>query len=180
MSINDYGALLSIDGIFINKFSSRFMRTPRTVPDHGYYKGAPRDIYDNYMIYAGQNKLYGLWVLIYGTEITVIYDCQFVDIIDASDDFSYIENGGTYQYSEHTRKEDIDIELYLERLCQDTVEDRFFLAFKATDQNGNNHNFSIIFGLGITPEEDSWLKNLENPLYNFTEDEKKEIKEWFA
>lgn len=179
MPINDYGALLSVDGVFVNKFSSRFMNTPRTVPDHGFYKGAPRDIFDNYMVYAGQNKLYGLWVLIYGTEVTVIYDCQFVDIIHASDDFPYLKNGGSYCYQRHTRKEDIDIELYLEPLCPDTTEDRFFLSFYTPDQIGNKHNNVIIFGLGITPEESKWEENLNNETYAFTEAEKTEIRGWF-
>ena len=142
MSINDYGALLIVDGVFVNKFKNRYMSPPTSVPDHGFYIGAPR-------------------------------------VIDASEEFPDLDLARTFQYQRKTRKEDLNIELFLDRLCEDTLEDRFFLSFFATDPGGKKHNYIIIFGYGITPEEFEWERNLNDDTYNFTESEKNEIRRWF-
>jgi hypothetical protein len=177
MGVTDYGALLRVDGKFINMNERRFMVTPRTVPDYGYFKHAPREIEDNYMVYAGNNKLYGFWILVYKTTVDVVFDCQFIESFNCANNFNKLKDGLTIDLKECG-------EMYIETLEKDIrSEDRYKLTAYYWDnmpeKTGKKHIVEIIFGYGIDPNVITMNDNMDEMRVKFTPDEKNEILQWF-
>lgn len=169
------GAILKKNGKFVNRNSgSKFMDAIKQklhVPDYVYYNSAPTDFEGNYYIYAGENKLYGVWVAVYGNRMDIVDDCNIKQRIIFGKD---VLNGEEDDAVIKTKPKNMS-DIYAARLCTDLDTDRWYCSFKI-----GNDDYTIIFGLDITNDEWDWMNQKKSNNSNFMPEEIEEIDLWFA
>lgn len=204
MAMMDYGALLRVDGVFINKNKGMFMDKS----DSGYIcnkviglDGEEMKIDGNYFVYAGDKDL---MMVFYKGIFHAISDGKVINSgynIPFLSETKYL-NGLSSIKITHLSKENV-LEYY-EKLDQDDFEwfKRQYgtkngtiafhrslkksrkVAYKSltgrwlASWGHNNKKYEVIFGYGIEPDEDVW-NQIKNESYGFKGDEIKIIDSWF-
>lgn len=181
---HDYGVLLEENGEFVNRGKGLYMPTPSTVPNYGYLDGEKQSIFNCYMAYIGNDRVFDTWILIDGICIDIVDNCQFTRSFDTEwmlkDENEIDIIGPKYQ-------------LYLTRLTDYKPTERYYMGVKLYRDDKLYKNCRIIFGLGINPNgiEDLnfFSKHYSDPVileyneqlskYHFTNSELRELSDWF-
>lgn len=199
MAFIDYGALLRVNGKFINKNEDMFMDLIyETVTEE---KGNEIQINGNYFVGAGDKDFYLVFyksifhVISNGEIIHTDWDNPFDSEIFYIDNFPNVkvEHIDKNIYSEYSNKLDnYDREFYLNRYgkklgqlkingrCKKSKRSIYNYKtqkYLATwDYNGDK--YEVIFGYGIECNEKSY-NDIKNNSYNYTDIERELIDSWF-
>jgi hypothetical protein len=200
MAMIDYGALLKINGNFINKNKGMFMDMQEAV---GFVLEVARynendfiDINDNFYVYAGSKDLL---LCFYKTYFYVIRNGEIIKKHSGStfnsetlfaDDVhikvKHLDNEWLVDKAETNQdyKEEMSKEKwlrYVKRIGEMNRKrpikyktNRYIASWK---HNGNK--YEVIFGYGIDPNEEVW-NDIKFKSYGFTDKERTIIDEWFA
>lgn len=217
MAMIDYGALLRVDGKFINKNKDMFMESS----DTGYVcetaispSGQEYDIDGNYFVYAGDKKflvvfykgmfkvisnekiILSKWSIPFNSETFFFDGLPNLKVSRLSKYYEYVkdESWGTWQdfvregwigATGNEKLSELDggfkaykrFKKHLKAVARSngyrTRPDRFIAEW-----NYNGHNYEVIFGYGIEPDEEVWNR-IKNGSYGFRQDEIEIIDSWF-
>ena len=206
MAFIDYGALLRVDGVFLNKDKDLFM----DASDTGYVCGAAIDedgnehiIDGNYYVYAGDEKL---MLCFYKGTIVIVSDNKVIKVISptpfAAETYADIPGIDELRIS-HLDKNKYPYDTFkpvyhnwLEILpkkpswkrykifCRLIKYDRrhrrkdYTLRFFAEWDYGSHH-YEVIYGYGIDPDTETWREISGGDSYGFTDTERRIIDGWF-
>ena len=221
MAMIDYGAILRVDGKFINKNCDLFMESS----DTGYIAkdiidtdGIVRDIDGNYFVYAGDEHfcvafykgvykvisdgkvIYANWNMLFNSETHFFDNLPNLKISRLSTyyEIEQAESWGTWE--DYVRENWIDA-TGKEKLSELSDGTKIYKRFKKhakkvayvnkhggyykfrpyrflAEWNYNEHHYEVIFGYRIEPNEEVW-NQIKNDAYDFREDEKQIIENWF-
>ena len=217
MAMIDYGALLRVDGKFINKNKNMFMDSS----DTGYIcekavdeNGEKYDINGNYFVYAGDKNLllvfykgifkvisnekiiFSKWNLPFNSETFFLDGLPNIKVSRLSKYYEYEKDKSLGTWQDFVRERWIDAtgkEKLSELEGGFKAYKRFIKHLKVVarskgyktrpyrfiaEWNYNGHNYEVIFGYGIEPDEKVWNK-IKNQSYDFRQDEIKVIDSWF-
>lgn len=207
MSCIDYGVMLKVNGVFINKNQDFAMEKS----DTGYmcekafskFSNDYLQVQDNFFIYAGDNQflvciykslivfisdekvLNYVWSSPFKTQTLFFDNLPSVTITKLDNDgymdtlFSFDEN--IYCYKSEKEYKKIKLK-WAKTLHQRNKRKNFW--FKRDTQRWlatwehNNNKYEVIFGYGVDNCKDIWEEIKDNS-YHFTEKEKRIINEWF-
>lgn len=210
MAVIDYGALLRVDGKFINKNKDLFMETS----DTGY---TPPEKIQDYFVYAGDKNLLlafykGIIAAVKGeVYLFNIYNSPFISQtvkventevkISHLDSMIYCDNwfkNEIIPWKEHVKRSWIgatgkeklsDLENGKREFVKYRRRLKKAIRFKGYHYRTNrwiaewNHagrHYEVIFGYGIDPDEDVWNHIKNDKNYGFTNVEIETINQWFA
>lgn len=208
MAMIDYGAILRVDGKFVNKNKCLFME----VSDAEYEP--PEEVYDpkynatirikgNYFVYAGDENF-----------LVCFYKCYLCAVSKNKIIFDYWGDNFSHQFILPNEKiikvEHLDNNYLKDKLSDDDLYEiatkyrnngktkqlkslqRLFKRHYRYNKNPdkyktnryiatwehNSHNYECIFGYGIDPNEECW-EDIKNEHYDFTDIERNIIDGWF-
>ena len=204
MALIDYGALLKVNGKFINKNSDLFMSCSDTgyvCKDVEYLDGAKGYIDGNYFVYAGDENFLiafykGIFCVVHNNKI-IYSDCNSTFISETL----YFEGLPTLKI-EHLDKElineypdppdEYDIEWYYERYGKKKSQLKLYRLAKSRNRIAykvrtfrwlatweyKGKKYEVIFGEGIDTNENVW-NDIKYDHYGFTDVEREIINSWF-
>ncbi len=206
MVLIDYGALLRVDGKFINKNCDVFDEISDTgyICDKALYPedNQEYDIKGNFFVYAGDENFL---VCFYKTQFIVIskekiilweYYHPFLKETFYLDGLSsitieYLEKRKTLYYdpvvlldkdfyiSYYGKKKGIlKYHRLIKRKRRNRKEDKYFTSRFLASWQYNGKKYEVIFGYGIDPNKEIW-DDIRHKLYNFTDKEREIIDSWF-
>lgn len=155
MAIIDYGAILKVNGKFINKNKDLFMEQT----DMGY---EPQNEDVGFVTTGDKNFLLSF----FATNVYIYHNDKMIGWIHESPFISEtIFNGDNLP---NVKIEHLDKNKYLKKYTP---------RWKATWDYKDNH-YEVIFGMGIDPNEKVW-KRIKYNCYDFTDIEREIIDAWF-
>ena len=204
MAFIDYGALLKVDGEFINKNRDIFMNKS----DTGYVCEKAKDdqgdwhsVQGNYFVYAGDKEFL---VVFYKTHCKIISNER---IIYSEWYMPFASETLLFEGLPEITISHLDENLYIRKIKNDNKEEydkgcipqqwyeRYCKRIHRTNKNGglyryrtarwvaqwqhNNHNYKVIWGLGVDPQETVW-DQVKYSDYDFTDIERATIDKWFT
>lgn len=202
MAMIDYGALLRIDGEFVNRDSDLFMDAPEWVPEFAQYPLPDLPYYTatirgNFYVYAGDTDFFLCFYKCYfyvvkdGKIIAAPYAPQAKSQVFYFDDIhvkvSYLDNT-KYFDRECFLPDDWERKNYGERYCIRMAKRVHRLSKKEQNKWRSNrwiaeweyggHKYEVIYGYGVEPNKNVW-DEIKHKSYGFSEKERKIIDEWF-
>lgn len=210
MAIIDYGALLRVDGKFINKNKGLHM----DASDTGYI---PPEKMQDFFVYAGDEKLLLFFLkswMVAAKGDTYIFDLdnspfisQTVKIEDTAVKVSYLDP--TIYYDNWLKRERLPWNEYVKTIWRGAtgeeplsqLEDgkKEYLNYRRrckkaarykgwkyrhkrwiAEWNHAGKHYEVIFGYGIDPDEDVWNHVKNDKNYEFTNVEIETINKWFT
>lgn len=199
MSMIDYGALLKVNGKFINKNKDMFMDMQEAVgfilEKATYPKWKDININGNFYVYAGSEDLL---LCFYKTYFYVIKNGNIVRVY-AGNDF---KSESLFVGNVIIKVEHLDNDLLIDKAEVDKYYKEVLLKkqwFRYVKRIGeinrkkplkyktqryiasweyNNNKYEVIFGYGVDPNEEIW-EDIKNKSYDFTDKERNIIDKWF-
>jgi len=208
MSMIDYGALLRVDGKFINR-NQMFMDSSDTgfMYDEVLYDGDKMNINGDFFVYAGDEEFMIVFykrifhIISHGKVIKTVFNDPFesekfffVDLPDVT--VKHLDTDRTvsmwfnlydtdydkdFLRRRYGRKEALKI---IFRNCKrnnrlaKSISNYYMTSRWLVTWEHNGHKYEVIFGYGIEPTEVVW-NEIKNGYYDFTETEQKLIDSWF-
>lgn len=201
MSESDYGAILKVDGKFINKnFDTKMIHSNTGyIIDSAEYEGGSLPISGYYYAYAGDDKLmlcfhkYAFCVISKGKVVSIISGIDHIRETIYLDHLTNITiehidpNFYTVDISlcndSQNKKEHIK---YLRSMIKNRRYKRYPNAFNRYRTNRwrvtwvhDNHKYEVIYGYGIDSDEVVWNMIRDDSNYYFTDMERNIIDNWF-
>ena len=206
MACVDYGALLKVDGVFLNKNKDLFDETSDTgyIPEKALYNGEYLDIKGNFFVYAGDEELllafYKKQIAIISHEkiLSILWNHPFISeeiqIGNSKVKISRLEP----QLQDWDWKTDHDPVYYY--LAKGKRKRRLLHILRCRARNNKDNRYrksiykcdtqryvaewehagkkyEVIFGYGIDPDEEVY-NNIKND-YRYTKKEMKILDRWF-
>ena len=171
MAMLDYGAILKVDGVFVNKNEDFFMEnmekvvgfTLDSVTDE---KGSVIPIDGEFFVYAGDKEML---LCFYKGECLVVGNDKIVKWLHTS----FLEETFYFKNLPNVTISKLDKTPYIDEYGYKYYSYRFLATWEH-----NEHKYECIYGYGIDPDEETW-NEIKYMSYGFSEVEVKIIDKWF-
>lgn len=194
MAYTDYGAILKIDGVFVNKDKGLFADMKESVGfeiDKLAYDGYDIPVSESYFVYAGGEHML---LCFYKGNCLLISDGKIIGWLDTEflSEVFYLKELPNVKISKldkvkHKYIEELNFTLkkhynknewykYVKRHMRYLKNEAYSYRFKA-EWEYNGHTYECIYGYGIDPNTETWERIKRD--YDFSEKEVEEINKWF-
>lgn len=208
MSMIDYGALLRIDGKFINRDGDLFMDMQEAVgftldKAQYFYDGKDHeiDINGDFYVYAGMPEFF---LTFYKTHFYIISNGKIIKSVSPDErinEYSFYIKGvkitvfqldkkwrNNYyeKYDDYDKerlhylhgKKRANVMIYRQAKKSRRISYRYKSCRHIAKWEYNGKNYEVLYGYGVEPNYDVWNR-IKDESYDFSDDEKKIINSWF-